>query len=230
MTGRDKAAPLRADARRNRDAILDAALEVFAEEGIETQSQVIAERAGIGVGTLFRHFPTKDSLVEAVGLIQVGTIIERFDAALREPDPAGAFERLMWHFTGNHAQYRAVPRALRDDTSEQVDGLRTRLYEILDRAVRLAQEAGRIRADLQLVDVMLLMTACAHVADGTSKSDPALRKRFMTVVFSGMRPDTGVDLPRLSRSAHLDSWLAVYQVQHPDGGHRPRPAAGPLPF
>lgn len=209
---------LRADARRNRDAIIAAAMEVFAEDGLDAHTQAIAERAGVGIGTLFRHFPTKDALVEAVGMAQTRNVIDRFHQVLREPDPAGAFERLMWHFTGQHAQYRAVPRVLSNTTSAEIGRLKAELYDVLAQAVTLAQQAGRLRADLALTDVLLLMDACAHVADGTSGLDPALRRRFMAVVFDGMRAANGTTLPRISRAAPVDSWLAVYQT---------RPASGP---
>jgi hypothetical protein len=98
------------------------------------------------------------------------------------------------------------------------EGLGEPVYDVLAQAVTQAQQAGRLRADLALTDVLLLMDACAHVADGTSGLDPALRRRFMAVVFDGMRAANGTTLPRISRAAPVDSWLAVYQT---------RPASGP---
>ncbi|GAQ50840.1 TetR/AcrR family transcriptional regulator [Streptomyces acidiscabies] len=205
--------PLRADARRNRATILTAAHEVFAEEGLDVQIQVVAQRAGVAVGTVFRHFPTKEALIEAVGAMQLRTVLDRFGRALEEPDPPGAFERLVWHLTGQYQLYRAVPPALANDSSPEIEQLRVQLYELLGRTVALAQEGGRIRADLELTDIMLLVTACAHVAEGTSRTDPALRKRFMTVVFDGMRPAGGSPLPKPTHASPLGSWLAVYQAQ-----------------
>lgn len=205
--------PLRADARRNRAMILTAAHEVFAEEGLEVQTQVVARRAGVAVGTVFRHFPTKEALIESVGAMQLRSVLKRCRQALEEADPPGAFERLVWHLTGQYQLYRAVPPALANDDSPEIEESRRELYELLGRTVALAQEGGRIRPDLELTDIMLLVTACAHVAEGTARTDPALRKRFMTVVFDGMRPADASPLPRPTHPSPLGNWLAVYQAQ-----------------
>lgn len=205
--------PLRADARRNRATILAAAHEVFAEEGLEVRTQVVAQRAGVAVGTLFRHFATKEALVEAVGALQLRSVLKRCRQALEETDPPGAFERLVWHLTGQYQLYRAVPEALASEGSPEIEESRRELYELLGRTVALAQEGGRIRPDLELTDIMLLVTACAHVAEGTARTDPALRKRFMTVVFDGMRPAGASRLPRPTQPSPLGNWLAVYQAQ-----------------
>lgn len=207
---------LRSDARRNRDAILAAALEVFMEEGLEVQTQVIAQRAGVATGTLFRHFPTKEALIDAVGVIQTTMVIDRLKQARDEPDRGSAFERVMWHLIGQHRQYRAVPRAMSNAVSPEIDRLKAEMYGALAGVVEMAQQAGQVRPDLELADVLLLMTACAHVADATDGAHPSLRRRFMTVVFDGMRAKDGSELPRLPRQPREDNWLSVYRVQHAD--------------
>ncbi|MEV0895212.1 helix-turn-helix domain-containing protein [Actinoplanes sp. NPDC049802] len=205
--------PRRADARRNRDAVLNAAEEVFAEEGLDVQTPAIAQRAGVGVGTVFRHFPTKEALIEAIGERQLQAIVDRIERSLTEPDPPGAFERLMWHFTGQFARYRAVPRLLANPAAPAWAESREALYRALSKLVALAQDAGRMRPDLEMADILLLMNACAHVADSTSRVDPAMRKRFMAVVFDGLRATGGERLPPLGRSAQVDTWLTVYRTQ-----------------
>src|SRR4051812_4544447 len=101
------ARPLRADARRNRERVLEAARAVFAEHGRDAQMDDVARRAGVGVGTVYRHFPTKEALVAALALDLFERALEASRAALEIDDPWEAFTAALWAGTGILASDRA---------------------------------------------------------------------------------------------------------------------------
>src|SRR3954470_9181061 len=104
--------PMRADARRNRDRVLEAARRVFAEYGHEAQMDEIARSAQVGVGTVYRHFPTKEALAAALLQDSFRRIGERARAALEEPDPWDAFAGVLWHGGDLLASNRGLTESL----------------------------------------------------------------------------------------------------------------------
>lgn len=155
--------PLRADARRNREAILDAARAIFAEQGLDVPLDTIAEAAGVGRATRQRHFPTRASLIQAVFdeyLDQLGDMFEQVE------DPARAFEELL--YIGLDAMLE--DRSLLDMANsryvvpEVQQHMAARILEQIEEPLRLAQEAGRVRADLRPDDFFLLMDMLGAVA------------------------------------------------------------------
>ncbi|MEV4255154.1 helix-turn-helix domain-containing protein [Spirillospora sp. NPDC049652] len=181
------AKPLRADAARNRAKVLGAARDVFAELGTAASTEEVAKRAGVGIGTVFRHFPTKESLLEAV----LGEILAGFaeQARLRteSADPGGAFFDFFQLVVGESATKNAVSAELtgagvdtRADGAEVRQELRGALGVLLTRA----QEAGAVRADVGLGEVLALL---AGTSQATEKLDVAMRGRVLDVVFDGLR-------------------------------------------
>jgi AcrR family transcriptional regulator len=181
---------LRADAQRNRDRILEVARETFTQEGLNVPVDLIAERAGVGVGTLYRHFPTKEALAGAILANRLEQLIGEAEELERSPDPSDAF----YGFLRLMAERSSADMALADafaeagyDVKSTHAGFKERLLEALDRMLTRAQEAGAVRTDLTAPDVLALMAASC-MATGRFGLSGADRDRVLGVVFEGMRP------------------------------------------
>jgi AcrR family transcriptional regulator len=157
-----EAAPRRADARRNRSRILQAALEAFAAEGRLVPLDDIARRAGVGAGTVYRNFPTKEALFTAVITDRFESIIEEARSLAGADDPGERFYGfLMWvveRAMFNHAICEAL--ALEEGIKAFAAGVEEEFNEALDALLRRAQAAGDVRADVDLRDVRVLMAGC----------------------------------------------------------------------
>jgi AcrR family transcriptional regulator len=176
---------MRADAQRNRAKILAAAQEVFDELGAEASTEEVARRAGVAIGTVFRHFPTKNDLLAALMKDLVAEVVSEAETLVTEGDPATAlftfFENLVEHAAGK----RTVVELLDVDiqVGRQLDGLRDAVGTLLMRA----QEAGAVRSTVRLDEVMALLTATGHSALHSGWSAD-LRHRTLGIVFAGLRP------------------------------------------
>jgi AcrR family transcriptional regulator len=147
---------LRADAQRNHDRVLDAACECFAERGVEVSCDEIARRAGVGHGTVFRRFPTKDALISAVILRRIRDLTIELEAAPEEPDPGRAFAG----FFRRAAEAYARDRALVEGFAANADAPEVAAFmEAVGRLVEHAQDAGALRRDLSAKDVLALVPA-----------------------------------------------------------------------
>jgi AcrR family transcriptional regulator len=195
-TGAVRSGSLRADARRNRERVLEAAEEAFAEDGLGVSTEEVARRAGVGTGTLFRHFPTKQVLIEALAEVQLARIIQRAGDAAAESDPA-ALPRFLRHFVTLHSRYRSVGQVLSGHQSPSAPLMRqiAALHEELDRLIRQGKAAGTLRPDLTVIDLLTAMAACAHVADHASGT--VAHKRFIEIVLDGLNPVAPTKLPKL---------------------------------
>jgi AcrR family transcriptional regulator len=189
--------PRRADARRNRERVLAAAEAVFAESGLKGQVEEVARRAGVGVGTVCRNFPTKQDLVEAVLTSMYESLLEQALAALDHPDPAEAFEQFFVALPDFHARHRALGEQMANElelpTSAQP--LRERLATALTDLVTRAQEVGAVRPDIGPADVSLLFAGIAHATALAGDVQPMLRERYVRIILDGMRPRVESQLP-----------------------------------
>jgi AcrR family transcriptional regulator len=169
--------PLRADARRNRVRILAAAEEVFAARGAAASTEEVAAVAGVAIGTVFRHFPTKRDLL--------GAILKELLASLAE---AAASDDLFTFFTRvvtAAAEKRFVVDLLAGDGVEVgVGGVVDSLGEAIQGLLARAQEAGQVRREVRLDEVLALLTAAAQ---GALRWSPDLRERTLSVIFAGLR-------------------------------------------
>jgi AcrR family transcriptional regulator len=150
--------PLRADARRNRDRVLAAARESFASEGPDVPLDVIAERAGVGPGTVHRHFPTKESLIAAVVTDRLAELAARADARADDPDPAAAFVAFIRELTTAARHNIALTGALGGaglgaEGADAAAALSRSLGQLLQRA----QRDGSIRAELTVADLHAIL-------------------------------------------------------------------------
>jgi len=182
------ARPLRADAQRNRTRILEAAEVVFAAEGIEVPVDTIAEKAGVGVGTLYRHFPTKEKLCEAILLDRLSGLTVDARALAGAADPAAAFFGFLEHVVEEGAAKRDLLVAVMGAgvefelaAADVKDGLR----EAIDVLLRRAQAVGAVRPDVTAATVMSLVGATCQAAAHT---DAAPAGDLLGIVCDGLRP------------------------------------------
>ncbi|MGB3437976.1 MAG: helix-turn-helix domain-containing protein [Actinophytocola sp.] len=181
--------PLRADARRNRARILDAAAEVFAERGVAASTEEIAARAGVAIGTVFRHFPTKQDLL--------GASLKDLLADLTSAGDADLFAFFTRVVTSAAEKKVVVELLAREGVAVGVEGPVAALGDTVGGLLTAGQEAGTIRADVRLDEVLALLTATA--AGALRAGWPAgLRKRVLARVFAGLAaqrdPIAGDDL------------------------------------
>lgn len=182
------ARPLRADARRNRARIVAAAREVFAQQGREAQMDDVARTAGVGVGTVYRHFPTKESLIE-------GLVADKFEKlagwareSLEIEDPWLAFESMMWRGAEQMARDRPLFQVLAADAGmvDRVARARTDLREAMGELMARAQAAGRLRPDARADDVGMIMCGAGGAMQLCHETHDDWR-RFFGFVLDGLR-------------------------------------------
>ena len=187
---------LRQDARRNRERILAGARELFASGGVDASVEEITRAAGVGMGTLYRHFPTKDDLVDAV-------LEEAFDAyaalaeqAVEEPNAGTAFatflERVLELHAGNRGLMQVIASSERG--RERAQATRERVQPLVRQLVERAQGAGMLRPDLAAEDVPVLLRSLGRVIEMT-EGPPDLWRRYLGLLLDGLRPQAASPLP-----------------------------------
>ena len=189
---------LRADAARNRDAIVAVARDVFAEHGLEAPLEAIAVRAGVGIATLYRRFPTREKLVAAALVEKVAEYAEAARQALAAPDPwdgfAGFVERI--------CELQAVDRGLSDllsmtlSADEQVEELRRAASDLLITVIDRAKAAGTLREDFVGEDLVLLMIATAAVMHVTRADAPEAWRRFVALALDSFSTRGSLSRPK----------------------------------
>jgi AcrR family transcriptional regulator len=180
----------RADARANRDRILDVAEEVFAAGGESASTEEVARLAGVGIGTVFRHFPTKAALLEAVLVRRFDHLRKQAEALLDAADPGEAFRGLFRHLVAHAAAKIAITEALLDAGGNR-DGDAARASDGLHRAVgallQNAQQAGAVRDDVELPEVYALLVGISRAAARAHLGEEA-RARLLAIVLDGLAP------------------------------------------
>jgi len=194
---RQGSGPRRADALRNRERVLAAAEEVFAQSGLKGQVEEVARRAGVGVGTVCRNFPTKQSLVEAVLTSMYESLLARAVTAGENPDPAAAFEEFVIALSEFQARHRALAEQMARELElpETAQPMRDELRAAIDGLVARAQEAGAVRSDIGPADVSLLFSGVAHATALAGDLAPVLRERYVRLILDGLRPQEASTLP-----------------------------------
>ena len=182
--------PLRADARRNRELLLRVAEEVFAERGPGASTEEVARRAGVGVGTVFRHFPTKESLLEAVFLGRLSRLGERATALAESEEPGAAFFAFFTLVVDQGSTKNAFADALDAagvDVQAATSGVVGEFGGALMGLLTRAQQAGAVRTDIGAAELKAVLVgasrAVEHIGD-----DPATRARTIAVLLDGLRP------------------------------------------
>jgi AcrR family transcriptional regulator len=192
---------LRADARRNREAVIAAAKELFAEEGLDAQMPDIAKAAKVGVGTVYRHFPTKDDLLEALIVARFEAIAERGRKALEEAedDPWRAFCEFMEFSVERQANDRALSQVMasRADLMQR-HAESSGVFEMSGKLLAMAQKSGDLRKDAEAWDVPMIICGLGHVTQAAraGKMAPGMSwERFLAIVLDGLRAPGSGALP-----------------------------------
>jgi AcrR family transcriptional regulator len=192
MASVESAPALRADAARNRQRILDAAVEVFAERGLEASTAEIAQRAGVGEATLFRRFPTKDDLVTAIVQVMLEEAAALAASCLEDEDPWRGVERFLYEMAERASEDHVISDSNKERcmASPALAADRGRVLDLTAQLVRRAQAAGVLRDDVAGTDLMFLMGAVASVGDVPFQGlRPDLWKRYLGIVLDGLRPE-----------------------------------------
>ena len=182
----------RADAERNRRALIDAAVEVFGERGLDATVSEVAARAGVGQGTAFRHFPSKEHLIAATVRDMLDRISATATALLDEPDPLIALRKLLHAGSELMVSNQGFKNATANSPvleDPQVQAGHEHLLEVTGQLLAHARAAGAIRADLTPEDIPLLLCAISATDIPRRHEQPALWERYFEIVFSGIRAD-----------------------------------------
>ena len=185
---------LRADAARNRSSLLTAAVEVFAEQGVDAPIAAIAHRAGLGKGTVFRHFPTKDDLVAAIVLDRVNRLTALASELAGEADAGAALLEFL-RFAARQRQQLDLS-FLSADLGVDVAEAQMRMSLAITALVDRARGEGALRPDVTGTDVMLLMCVPNDVVKHLPGAPPELWERYLAILFDGLRPEGAHPLPQ----------------------------------
>jgi AcrR family transcriptional regulator len=191
------ASALRQDAQRNREAVIFAARELLASRGIDVSVADIAARAGVGKGTVFRHFASKELLVAEVVSEVLEGLLTRGQALLQTCSPAQALREFVTQAIALQAADRAFCEVVAGAAQEDARLRRSieRLREFVDELTLRAVEAGVVRPDLTGKDVTLLLSGIYQTAAPLAQSEPELWRRYLVLVLDGLLPRTATPLP-----------------------------------
>ncbi|MFI7411353.1 TetR/AcrR family transcriptional regulator [Streptomyces sp. NPDC049627] len=182
---------MRADARRNHERLLTEARSAFAQHGTDASLEDVARRAGVGIGTLYRHFPTRDALLSAVFEDAVGDLLTRSHELLHAPEPCAALVTWLREMVTHAGEYRGLAHALMSVSHDRSSAL-ARCSDPIRRAggalLARAQEAGTVREDVAIGDLLQLTHAIALAAEETP-GDPDLADRLLTLTLRGLKAD-----------------------------------------
>lgn len=180
--------PLRADAQRNRDRVLAVAKAAFAADGLAVPMPEIARRAGVGVGTIYRQFPTKEALFEAIVLEDMHAMLDRARALLAADDPGEAFFTFLTEAAEEGAENGALKEALPGtgiDFEAAKSTTTKEMYGVVGQLLERAQGSGQVRADVSIADVFALLAGVLAGIDRRQGKEPL--HRLLAVVYDGLR-------------------------------------------
>jgi AcrR family transcriptional regulator len=212
------ARPLRRDAERNRHRILEAAAEAFAERGLTITMDDIAEHAGVGVGTVYRRFPQKELLIEALFEERVGELVALAEEALDADDPWQGLVDFLERAQALQASNRGLKELVLSTAHgrERVACVRERLGPLAEELVRRAQASGQLRPDVDGSDLPLVQVMLGAIVDVTRDVAPDTWRRMLAIFVDGLRarePHTPLSAPALDTA----------QIDHAMRSWRPSP-------
>ena len=184
------ARPLRQDAERNRQRIMQAATEVFNERGLGVSLDEIARHAGVGVGTVYRRFGTKEELVEALFVDRIDSIASIAEEALRATDPWSGLVSFMEQMAEMMAGDLGLRQMLMFATygQDRVAYARQRNAPLVHRLVERAQAAGQLRTDLRQTDIPFIVFMLGEATQLADSACPGIWRRYLTLILDGLRP------------------------------------------
>jgi AcrR family transcriptional regulator len=181
--------PLRRDAERNRQRILEVAHEAFAEDGLAITLDEIARRAGVGVGTVYRRFPDKEQLIDALFEERIGALAALAEEALSREDAWEGLVAFLEAATAAHAHDRGLKEVALSGAHglERVARARDLMLPLATRLVERAQAQGSLRADLKPTDLPLLQLMLGSLSECTRNVDPEVWRRYLGILTDGLR-------------------------------------------
>lgn len=189
--------PLRRDAERNRQRILRAAAEVFTARGLQASLDDVARHAGVGVGTVYRRFPDKESLAEALFEERVEAMVALAEKALAEPDSWAGLVSFLEGACTQMATDRGLQEIImyasygRDRTGRA----RARMQPLVTSLVRRAQQDGKLRSDLGATDMLFVELMVSAAARYAEPAKPEIWRRYLALIIDGLRPERAGTTP-----------------------------------
>jgi len=211
MDAMPEARTLRVDAERNRRRLLDAALELFSERGLDVGVGEIAARAGVGRGTLFRNFASKEDLIAAI----VGERMREAAASGRElldaPDPEEALFEFLQQMVGQQQSDRALFDAVHDTflANSEIAAAYAELVGVIEQLVARAQAAGVVRADLGALDLIVMVKGLCEAATALHHVNPHIAERQLDLVRAALRPAAATE-PLRGRPPTIDDFKRAF--------------------
>jgi AcrR family transcriptional regulator len=196
---------LRADAERNRRRVLDAAEALFRERGLDVGVAEISERAGVGRGTLFRNFPSKEDLIAAIVVERMGEAVERGRTLLDAPDAGEALFEFLAEIAGRQQLDRALFEAVADAwlANDEIRAAHADVVGVVDELLARAQEAGVVREDIGAMDVLMLLKGVCAAATAFASSEPGALTRQLDLVRAAISA-SAADRPLRGRPPTLE--------------------------
>lgn len=195
---------LRSDARRNRERLVASARELFAGQGLDVSVEEITHHAGLGMGTLYRHFPTKEELIDAVLEEAFGEIVRLAEEAAAAEDAWLGFTSFVEGALALHTQHRGVKDiiASREHGARRADAMRARIRPLLRTLIERAQKQGALRPDFAPEDLPLVFWSAGRVIETTTDVAPESWRRYLAFLLDGLRASgaTPVETPPLTRA------------------------------
>ncbi|WNG85337.1 TetR family transcriptional regulator [Mycobacterium sp. ITM-2016-00317] len=187
---------LRADAARNRELLLAAAEEEFAERGPAASVADIARRAGVAKGTVFRHFASKEDLIASIVCAHTAALTAAARRLADAADPGAALLEFLTIAADQRQRHDLTFLQSASESDPRVTEVRKELQTALGTLVDRAHDAGALRPDVSTMDVFLLMCAPVHVVENLAAPAPLLWQRYLAIIFDGLRPEGAHPLPQ----------------------------------
>jgi AcrR family transcriptional regulator len=190
--------PLRRDAERNRDRIVEAARAAFAADGVDVSVEEIARRAGVGMGTLYRRFPTKDELIDAILEDAVAEVCRTAESALEDEDAWAGFTAFLERVFELHVRNRGLKDVIASGQHDRrrLESARARMRPLYTELIARAQAQGSLRPDFTPEDIPMLFWTGGRVAELTATVAPELWRRYLGLVLDGLRAEAATPLAR----------------------------------
>lgn len=188
---------LRSDARRNRERLVASARELLASEGLDVSVEEITRHAGLGMGTLYRHFPTKEDLIDAVLEDAFGELVGAAEEAAASEDAWAGFTSFLDRVLALHATNRGLKDMLsnREHGRERAQKMRARIRPLLRTMIERAQAQGTLRSDFRAEDLPLVFWTGDRVIEATAAIAPEYWRRYLGLMLDALRADSATPLP-----------------------------------
>jgi AcrR family transcriptional regulator len=211
------ARPLRKDAELNRQRILRAAAQVFTTRGLQASLDDVARQAGVGVGTVYRRFPDKEALVEALFEERLDELVGLAEDALAEPDSWDGLVRFLQRAGETLAGDRGLRHILMfaEYGRIRVEKGRSKMQPVVSALVRRAQQDGKLRADLMPTDFPCIEFMLTAVAEYAGPVKPDMWLRYLTLILDGLRPSRADVTPLPVEALTPDQMVSVMRALPP---------------